>query len=184
MAPSHYLNQCWLITCKVLWYSHDGISERLLKIFDMTFKITNLQPHLPGSNELISVVLQGNDLYAEQTQACWLRYWCCAQAWTWKRLLKKICLLKVNIDDDKIKSIWMVIKIKIHACKLECLIDPLYAGPHFHTKRAIFFRYWNSHDKDVESSECLIFIMGIHYLMASLYIRWYLYIKTAPWDFF
>ena len=25
MAPNHYLNQCWLIVCEVLWYSPDNI---------------------------------------------------------------------------------------------------------------------------------------------------------------
>ena len=51
MAPSHYLNQFWLLTSKVLWHSLRAISPEMLKIsiLDMNLKITNLklQPHLP-----------------------------------------------------------------------------------------------------------------------------------------
>ena len=51
MAPSHYLNQLWLLTSKVLWHSLRAISPEMLKIsiLDLNLKITNLklQPHLP-----------------------------------------------------------------------------------------------------------------------------------------
>ena len=48
-APSHYLNQCWLIISEVLWPSAKGF------IIDMILKITHfrLQLHLPGTNELM-----------------------------------------------------------------------------------------------------------------------------------
>ena len=53
-APSHYLNQCWLIINWVLWHS---LSYKMLKIsiLDMSLKITylKLQPYLPGANELM-----------------------------------------------------------------------------------------------------------------------------------
>ena len=56
-APSHYLNQYWLplIISPVLWHSLMVISQLTLKISIHDMKITNsiLQPHLPGSNELI-----------------------------------------------------------------------------------------------------------------------------------
>ena len=52
-APSHYLNQCWLIMSRVLWHS---LSCEMLKIsiLDMSLKITylKLQLYLPGANEL------------------------------------------------------------------------------------------------------------------------------------
>ena len=44
-APSHYLNQCWLITSKVLWYSSEDI---IIRRFEDTnqyiFKITLRSP--------------------------------------------------------------------------------------------------------------------------------------------
>ena len=32
MAPSHYLNRCWLITSKVFWHSSKGKWQEILKI--------------------------------------------------------------------------------------------------------------------------------------------------------
>ena len=55
-APSHYLNQFWLIISKVLWHSPEenfiGHSKEIYP--DMTLNMTNsrLQPHFPGANEL------------------------------------------------------------------------------------------------------------------------------------
>ena len=48
MAPSHYLNQCWLRVIEVLWYSLETL------ILDMSLKITTLwlQSYLPGVNEM------------------------------------------------------------------------------------------------------------------------------------
>ena len=54
MAPSHYLNQCWL--------NHPPPQKFHRKIrisfLDISFKITNLrlQPHLQGTNELKQVI--------------------------------------------------------------------------------------------------------------------------------
>ena len=59
MAPSHHLNQYWLIIGNILWHSPEAISQEMLRISipDMSFKITNLRvhPHFPGANELITV---------------------------------------------------------------------------------------------------------------------------------
>ena len=40
MAPSHYLNQCWLIISVLLWHSHEGNLQEIIKIsiLDMSFK--------------------------------------------------------------------------------------------------------------------------------------------------
>ena len=46
-APSHYLNQCWLIISKVLWHLKLPISKARLKI---TFSKSHWD--LPGANEL------------------------------------------------------------------------------------------------------------------------------------
>ena len=55
-APSHYLNQCWLIISKVLWHSLEGIIIEDLKIpiSKTKLKIPFLESHpdLPGANEL------------------------------------------------------------------------------------------------------------------------------------
>ena len=47
-APSHNLNQCWLIISKVLWHSAEGISQEMLKIsvLGMRLKITNMRLQL------------------------------------------------------------------------------------------------------------------------------------------
>ena len=54
-APSHYLNQCWLISVNSCGIHLRAISLELLKIFiKMCCKITHfkLLPYLPGNNEL------------------------------------------------------------------------------------------------------------------------------------
>ena len=60
-APSHYPNQCSLIINVIFGIHMMPISHALLKIsiHDMSLKITNLrvQPHLPGANELIAIIL-------------------------------------------------------------------------------------------------------------------------------
>ena len=69
MAPSHYLNQCWLIIRYVRGIHLGTIPQEICKIFilDMSFRITNwrlqplrinnliLQPCLPSTNELGAV---------------------------------------------------------------------------------------------------------------------------------
>ena len=44
-APSHYLNQCWLIISEVLWHSPDSNLTENLKIFiiELSLKFTNLR---------------------------------------------------------------------------------------------------------------------------------------------
>ena len=50
MAPSHYLNQCWIFISEVLWHS----PESNFTMYIMGLKIILLKqlPHLPGANEL------------------------------------------------------------------------------------------------------------------------------------
>ena len=59
-APSHYLNQRWLIISEVLWYWPVAISHEILKIsvIDISLKMSSsrLQPHFPGVNELIKTL--------------------------------------------------------------------------------------------------------------------------------
>ena len=58
-APSHYLNQYWLVICKVQWHSFEGNFTREIpqpSITKIGLKITHPKFHLnlPGANELIS----------------------------------------------------------------------------------------------------------------------------------
>ena len=58
-APSHYLNQCWLIISEVLWHSPEG--NFIWKARDMyprcefDYYLLILQPHLPGANDLTNM---------------------------------------------------------------------------------------------------------------------------------
>ena len=62
MAPSHYVNQCWLIISKVLWHSLGALSwqDPKIPIWKVRLKITFLEylSDLPGANELKSFVKQ------------------------------------------------------------------------------------------------------------------------------
>ena len=55
-APSHYLNQCWLIIVEVPWHLSQGVIRRYVKIAinKSRLKIAVLKWHLglPGANEL------------------------------------------------------------------------------------------------------------------------------------
>ena len=56
-APSHYLNQCWLIISEVMWHSHDGqfhvtCSKYLSLIWVRKSLIKDIQWHFPWANEL------------------------------------------------------------------------------------------------------------------------------------
>ena len=56
MAPTHYLNQCWLLINEVLWHSPEKYFQRVPKLVfcTMSVKITLLKllPHLSEDNEL------------------------------------------------------------------------------------------------------------------------------------
>ena len=58
-APSHYLNQCWLIFSKVQWHSVEGNLTRdsSPSITKISLKITCLKfySNLPGANEVIAI---------------------------------------------------------------------------------------------------------------------------------
>ena len=60
-APSHYLNQCWLIISKVQWHSSECNCTRdtSAPITNISLKMTYLKFHLnlPGANELIILFL-------------------------------------------------------------------------------------------------------------------------------
>ena len=55
-APSHYLNQCWLIISKVLWHSPEGIIIWRSADTSQRYKTENWipksHPNFPGANEL------------------------------------------------------------------------------------------------------------------------------------
>ena len=73
-APSHYLNQCWLIISKVKWHSSDSNSQEITQqsIIEISLKITRLELHsnLPGANELNIIIflhmLQQPSLYFQR----------------------------------------------------------------------------------------------------------------------
>ena len=55
-APSHYLNQCWLLINKDLWYSPWAVSHQvprlLFCIMSLKIILLKLLPQLPGADEL------------------------------------------------------------------------------------------------------------------------------------
>ena len=57
MAPSHYLNQFWLIISEALWHSPDSNWKKILQKFivEMSLTFTNLKllSNHPGAKELI-----------------------------------------------------------------------------------------------------------------------------------
>ena len=67
MAPSHYLNQCWLIISEVLWHSPEVNSTgsaqyiylSLTWVWKLLINYLWLQLYLPGANELIPLHQQG-----------------------------------------------------------------------------------------------------------------------------
>ena len=56
MAPSHYLNQCWLIISKVLYHSLRTLSKETLRVpiskACLKIEFLKLHPNPPGANEL------------------------------------------------------------------------------------------------------------------------------------
>ena len=56
LAPSHYLNQCWLIISEVLWpESNFRMSAQAIILyneFENPVVLSKLLPHLPGANDL------------------------------------------------------------------------------------------------------------------------------------
>ena len=64
MAPSHYMNQCWLFISEVLWHSPEStfIVSAHMKILNI--KLLHLLPHLPGTSKLIKVQ------YSLKSQTC------------------------------------------------------------------------------------------------------------------
>ena len=64
MAPSHYLNQCWLSTSDVFWQSQEvnftGNAEDIYPWYEFKNWLhclyLRLQPHLPGANGLMATL--------------------------------------------------------------------------------------------------------------------------------
>ena len=74
-APSHYLNQCWLIISEVMWLHLRAFPREMFKIsiLDMSLKMTNLRFHsnLPGVSELtVPMGLRGGARVWKLTR-CW-----------------------------------------------------------------------------------------------------------------
>ena len=51
-APSHNLNQCWLIISKVWWHSSEAIPQPPFTKFSLKITYLKLNWNLPGANEL------------------------------------------------------------------------------------------------------------------------------------
>ena len=55
-APSHYLNQCWLLISEVLWHSHESnftvSTQTTLLYYEFESILLKLLPHLPVAKEL------------------------------------------------------------------------------------------------------------------------------------
>ena len=69
-APSHYLNQCWLIISAVPWHSSQGIILRWCKIpinkTRLKIAVLKWHPGLPGADELRWYASHMPIWYAEQ----------------------------------------------------------------------------------------------------------------------
>ena len=77
MAPSHYLNQCWLIINKVPWHNWHSHENGFTKVFKiaiskMSLKITlsKLLPHFPGVNGLTNNLSDWKDCSSHLVSWC------------------------------------------------------------------------------------------------------------------
>ena len=71
MAPSHHLNQCWLIISEVLWHhwpedSLTGNAQDISPWCDLKITKLRLLTHLPGANELKPLDIIGNYILCGQ----------------------------------------------------------------------------------------------------------------------
>ena len=71
-APSHYLNQCWLIISKVLYHSSEDLIKNQKKLWryqsvkqawKLKIEVLKLHPNLPGANELTHCGLMATSHY-------------------------------------------------------------------------------------------------------------------------
>ena len=68
-APSHYLNQCWLIISKVLWHSSEDIIIRRFEDTNTKYYIFKITLRSPRANELtIMMWLAGH------AESSWMRH--------------------------------------------------------------------------------------------------------------
>ena len=106
-APSHYLNQCWLIISKVLWHSSEDIiirrfegTNQYSKIEDYIFKITLRSPRGQWVNLGLTSInsLPRDELHQLCLQLCFVAWrpqtitwtnadfhWWCSVAFTWEQ---------------------------------------------------------------------------------------------------
>ena len=61
-APSHYLNQCWLIISEVIWHSPENnfavwMSKLLIIIMGLNIILLKLRLHFPGAYEFMRDIL-------------------------------------------------------------------------------------------------------------------------------
>ena len=73
MAPSHYLNQCWLLICQVVWYSPESSFEANVqaiclhnKFENYTFKITATSPSVQSVKHVTHLTSFGNATHSVQ----------------------------------------------------------------------------------------------------------------------
>ena len=90
-APSHYLNQCWLIIRGVLWHSSEnsfaGIAQGINSGYEFKKDLWKLFSNLPGANELkkyfSSSIRRVNSIWVRS------RNWGCLVTWFCYQLIAK-----------------------------------------------------------------------------------------------
>ena len=115
-APSHYLNQCWLIISKVLWHSSEDIIIRRFEDTNTKYYIFKITLRSPRANELtIMMWLAGH------AESSWMRHfnslfpWRCGSnfksaifkliSWVWfLRNLYEIALMRTLCHSIDSKS--------------------------------------------------------------------------------
>ena len=96
MAPSQYLNQCWLMISEVLWHPPDiNVAEKNLFIVEISLKLLIWESNPPGANELKSIVLKSYECALTHNPA-YLNDLLCkdmehSNGKTWKCVMYSIC---------------------------------------------------------------------------------------------
>ena len=125
-APTHYLNQCWLIIKGVLWHSPEsnftGNAQDINSWNEFEFTISKLFPHFPGADEL-------NDKLQCLLQLfwCWgllLKYcdknnsfWLLLMNWYWQAVRSYILLyifIGIFLKEDIPVLIWISLKFVLN----------------------------------------------------------------------
>ena len=78
-APSHYLNQCWLIISEIPWHSSQVIIIKSINKTILKIAVLKWHPGLPGANELIKYVVHLPNLFGGKSAniclVAWFPYW-------------------------------------------------------------------------------------------------------------